>query len=38
MSIPQLSKNQAPFNVKIEVRSPAHAALIERTHLEAETA
>ena len=31
MRIPQLTKNKAPFQVKIEVRSPAHAVLIERT-------
>jgi len=35
MRIPQLTKNKAPFSVKIEVRSPAHAALIERTCLDA---
>ncbi|KAK4943990.1 hypothetical protein LTR10_016510 [Elasticomyces elasticus] len=35
MRIPQIAKNKAPFQVKIEVRSPAHAALIERTCLDA---
>ncbi|PVH78054.1 cytochrome P450 [Cadophora sp. DSE1049] len=29
-SIPQLTKNQPQFHVDIKVRSPAHAALIER--------
>ncbi|KUJ13362.1 cytochrome P450 [Mollisia scopiformis] len=30
MTIPQITHNQAPFAVKIKVRSPQHAALIER--------
>ena len=30
MTIPQITKNTAPFHVKIKVRSPQHAALIER--------
>ena len=35
MRIPQIAKGIAPFHVKIEVRSPAHAALIERDCLDA---
>jgi hypothetical protein len=31
MTIPQITKNQAPFHVKIKVRSAAHAALIRNT-------
>jgi hypothetical protein len=30
MTIPQLTKHAAPFDVKVSVRSPAHAALIRR--------
>ena len=30
MSIPQLSKGKDPFHVKVSVRSPQHAALIEK--------
>lgn len=28
MTIPQITKNAAPFEVKVTPRSPAHAALI----------
>jgi hypothetical protein len=35
MRIPQLTKNKAPFPVKIQVRSQAHADLIERDCAEA---
>ncbi|EXJ93192.1 hypothetical protein A1O3_01749 [Capronia epimyces CBS 606.96] len=38
MRIPQLTKNKAPFPVRIQVRSQAHADLIERTCREAVTA
>ncbi|KAK6072221.1 cytochrome p450 [Seiridium cupressi] len=30
MTIPQITKNSAPFDVDVTVRSPAHAALIRR--------
>jgi hypothetical protein len=30
MAIPQLTKHTAPFDVKVSVRSEAHAALIRR--------
>jgi hypothetical protein len=35
MRIPSLNSNKAPFSVKIKVRSPAHAALIDRDCSEA---
>ena len=35
MTIPQLAKGKAPFDVKIKVRSQAHADLIERDCLAA---
>ncbi|KAF2795132.1 cytochrome P450 [Melanomma pulvis-pyrius CBS 109.77] len=35
MTIPQITKNAAPFAVKVKVRSEKHAALIERDCLEA---
>lgn len=30
MTIPQITKNTPPFQVKVTPRSPAHAALIRR--------
>lgn len=35
MSIPQLTKNSAPFHVKVVPRSAAHAELIRRDCAEA---
>jgi hypothetical protein len=37
MDIPQFTKNKEPFDVKIKVRSAAHAALIERECVAATT-
>lgn len=30
MTIPQITKNKPPFQVRVKPRSPAHAALVER--------
>ena len=35
MAIPQVTKNTAPFAVKVKIRSKKHAALINRDCVEA---
>lgn len=35
MAIPQVTKNTAPFAVKVKIRSEKHAALINRDCVEA---